>query len=52
MSKLKPIYGTTHLNVRKYHPDVPAALECPYCFVGVGSFNDLEARILDHFDGT
>jgi hypothetical protein len=40
MSKLKPIYRTPHLNVRKYHPDVPAVLQYPYCVMG-GAFLNL-----------
>ena len=49
-SKFATVHRSGHVNIRKYHPDVAAALEYPYCFVGVGIFNDLEACILNHFD--
>ena len=50
MSKFETIHGALHLNIREYHPDVAAALEYPYCFVGVSNFNDLEACILNNSD--
>jgi hypothetical protein len=51
MSEFQPIHRAGHVNVGKYNPDIPAALKYPYCFVGIGSFNDLEAGILDRSDG-
>ena len=47
MSELETVHGTGHMDVSKNHPDIPAALKYPDRFVGVGSFNDLEASLLD-----
>ena len=52
MSELETVYRAWHLNVRKNHPDVPAVLKYPYRVVSICSFNDLKARILDHFHRT
>ena len=50
MSKFEPVHRARHMNVCKYYPDVSTALKYPDCFIGVGSFNDLEACILDRSD--
>ena len=44
------VHRTRHVNIRKYHPDVAAALEYLYCFLGVGGLNDLEACIFSNID--
>ncbi len=51
MSKFETVHGARHVNIRKYHPDAAAALKYLYCFVCVGSFDDLEACVLNHPDG-
>ena len=33
------------MDVRKDHPDVAPILEYPDCFIRVGGFNDLKARV-------
>jgi hypothetical protein len=52
MSEFETVYRAWHVNIRKNYPDVAAVLEYPYCLVGVCSFNNLEARILDSSDST
>ena len=49
--KLETVHGTRHINVRKNHPNILAALEYSYCFVSICSFNYLKARIFDRSDG-
>src|SRR5580704_18697600 len=51
VGELEAIHRARHVNVGEDHADVPAVLQDPYGFIGVGGFDDRESRRLDRFDG-